>query len=138
MILYVFCVSDPKIKGLLPQCGAPSELDDANCDNNPLILTSENASRKGSPTRSLQNEQFFKFAINDNDIKKLILNNIEFEVVHENLQQFYESRLIQDYESRDFEFGSMGGYYFVCLFACAMTALTVSMYVWLYTPGAGL
>ena len=38
-------------------------------------------------------------------------NNIDFEIIHEDIQSFYESRLIQDYESRDFEFGSMGGYY---------------------------
>jgi len=58
-----------------------------------------------------QNEYYFQFVINQNDIKKLILNNVDFEIIHQDIQSFYESRLIQNYESRDFEFGSMGGYY---------------------------
>ena len=58
-----------------------------------------------------QNEYYVQFVINQNDIKKLILNNVDFEIIHQDIQSFYESRLIQNYESRDFEFGSMGGYY---------------------------
>ena len=39
------------------------------------------------------------------------LLNISYTVIHENLEEFYASRLTNDYESRDFEYGSMGGYY---------------------------
>ena len=57
-------------------------------------------------------KDFFQFAINEYDISKLIINNINFEVIHENLEVFYESRLVQNYnDGRDFEYGSMGGYY---------------------------
>jgi len=55
---------------------------------------------------------FFQFAINEYDISKLIINNINFEIIHQNLEEFYQSRLIQNYnDGRDFEYGSMGGYY---------------------------
>ena len=55
---------------------------------------------------------FFQFAINENDLSKLIINNIDFVIIHENLEQFYQERLIQNYDDdRDFDYGSMGGYY---------------------------
>ena len=55
---------------------------------------------------------YFQFAINEHDLSKLIINNINFEVIHDNLEEFYQGRLIQNYnDNRDFEYGSMGGYY---------------------------
>ena len=55
---------------------------------------------------------YFQFAINEYDLEKLILNNINYEVIHEDLEFFYQSRLIQNYsDGRDFDYGSMGGYY---------------------------
>jgi len=57
-------------------------------------------------------ENYIQFAINEHDLNKLILNNIDFNVIHENLEEFYVSRLVQDYnDNRDFNYGSMGGYY---------------------------
>ena len=52
-----------------------------------------------------------KFAISMSDLIKMELLNISYTVIHENLEEFYASRLTNDYESRDFEYGSMGGYY---------------------------
>ena len=37
--------------------------------------------------------------------------NIEFDIIHQDIEEFYKSRLIQNYSSRDFNYGSMGGYY---------------------------
>ena len=47
------------------------------------------------------------------DIDHAIINDqyIQFDVIHENVEEFYQSRLIQDYSYRDFDYGSMGGYY---------------------------
>ena len=58
-----------------------------------------------------QGDDYIQFAINEYDLSKLIIHNINYEVIHEDLQIFYESRLDQNYSSRDFELGSMGGYY---------------------------
>ena len=59
----------------------------------------------------IQGSDYIQFAINEYDLNKLILNNITYEVIHHDLQTFYENRLDQNYISRDFELGSMGGYY---------------------------
>ena len=59
----------------------------------------------------IQGTDYIQFAINEYDLNKLILNNINYEVIHHDLQTFYENRLDQNYISRDFELGSMGGYY---------------------------
>ena len=56
-------------------------------------------------------ENYIQFAINDYDLNKLIFNGIEYEIIHEDLEAFYLSRLDQNYSNRDFEYGSMGGYY---------------------------
>ena len=58
-----------------------------------------------------QNEHYIQFAISEYDLNKLIVNNISYEIIHEDLQLYYESRLDQNYTNRDFELGSMGGYY---------------------------
>ena len=56
-------------------------------------------------------DQYIQFVISQYDLDKLILENITYEVIHEDIEQFYKSRLIQNYSSRDFNYGSMGGYY---------------------------
>lgn len=58
-----------------------------------------------------KSNEYIQFVINDYDLHKLAINNIDYEVVHEDLEEFYLSRLNQDFYSRDFEYGSMGGYY---------------------------
>ena len=58
-----------------------------------------------------RDDNYIQFAINDYDLNKLIFNGIEYEIIHEDLEAFYLSRLDQNYSSRDFEYGSMGGYY---------------------------
>ena len=52
-----------------------------------------------------------KFAVSETDLKKINLTNISYEIIHDDLEAFYASRLTNDIESRDFEYGSMGGYY---------------------------
>ena len=56
-------------------------------------------------------DQYIQFVISQYDLDKLILENITYEVIHEDIEEFYKSRLIQNYSSRDFNYGSMGGYY---------------------------
>jgi len=57
-------------------------------------------------------DEYYQFVISENDIYKLVSNNIDFFVIHEDLETFYQSRLIQNYnDNRDFSYGSMGGYY---------------------------
>ena len=55
--------------------------------------------------------EYIQFVISQYDLDKLILENIPYEVIHEDIEEFYKSRLIQNYSSRDFNYGSMGGYY---------------------------
>ena len=59
----------------------------------------------------LESDNSIKFAISESDLSKIKLNNISYVIIHENLEAFYASRLTSDIESRDFEYGSMGGYY---------------------------
>ena len=59
----------------------------------------------------LENDNSIQFAISESDLSKIELYNISYTIIHENLQEFYASRLTNDIESRDFEYGSMGGYY---------------------------
>ena len=54
---------------------------------------------------------YIQFAVSDYDLNKLDSFNVNYEVIHQNLETFYASRLTNDFESRDFELGSMGGYY---------------------------
>ena len=56
-------------------------------------------------------EDFIQFAISEYDLDKLDFHNVNYEVIHDNLEEFYAQRLTNDFESRDFELGSMGGYY---------------------------
>ena len=59
----------------------------------------------------IDSDNSIKFAISMSDLIKIELLNISYTVIHENLEEFYASRLTNDFESRDFEYGSMGGYY---------------------------
>ena len=54
---------------------------------------------------------YIQFVISDHDMQKLNANNLSYSIIHENVEEFYQSRLIQDYSYRDFDYGSMGGYY---------------------------
>ena len=58
-----------------------------------------------------KDEGFIQFAISNYDLNKLELYNVQYDTIHENLEEFYASRLTNDYDIRDFELGSMGGYY---------------------------
>ena len=58
-----------------------------------------------------KDEDHIQFAISNYDLDKLQSYNVNYEIIHQNLEEFYASRLTNDYESRDFELGSMGGYY---------------------------
>ena len=53
----------------------------------------------------------FKFIISEDDINKLKFYNVNFDIIHNDIEHFYQSRLSNDYDIRDFELGSMGGYY---------------------------
>ena len=59
----------------------------------------------------MESDNSIKFAISESDLNRIDLNGIKYEVIHEDLEAFYQSRLTNDIESRDFEYGSMGGYY---------------------------
>ena len=59
----------------------------------------------------IEDDNSIKFAISESDLQKIETYNIPYTIIHENLEEFYASRLTNDYESRDFELGSMGGYY---------------------------
>ena len=54
--------------------------------------------------------EFIEFAISENDLSILDDLGYDYEVIHEDLQRFYESRLTENY-TREFGLGSMGGYY---------------------------
>ncbi len=55
--------------------------------------------------------EWIEFAISESKLPRLNSTHLSYEIIHENLEAFYASRLDSDYESRDFELGSMGGYY---------------------------
>jgi len=59
----------------------------------------------------ISSDNTMQFAVSESDLKKINLTNISYEIIHEDLEAFYVSRLTNDIESRDFEYGSMGGYY---------------------------
>jgi len=54
---------------------------------------------------------WIEFAISESRIYLLEMAKLHFDIIHEDLEQFYASRLDNEYESRDFDLGSMGGYY---------------------------
>ena len=59
----------------------------------------------------IKKDEFIQFVISQHDLNKLISENIDFDIIHDDIEEFYKSRLIQNYSSRDFDYGSMGGYY---------------------------
>ena len=58
-----------------------------------------------------EKNEWIEFAISENKLSMLNTTSFDYEIVHGNLEEFYLSRLDDDLESRDFELGSMGGYY---------------------------
>ena len=59
----------------------------------------------------VESDYSIKFAISESELKRIDSFNIPYEIIHDDLEAFYASRLTNDIESRDFEYGSMGGYY---------------------------
>ena len=59
----------------------------------------------------IKKDEFIQFVISQHDLNKLISENIDFDTIHHDIEEFYKSRLIQNYSIRDFDYGSMGGYY---------------------------
>ena len=55
--------------------------------------------------------KWIEFAVSASQIHLLNETQLNYDIIHEDLEQFYASRLDSDYESRDFDLGSMGGYY---------------------------
>ena len=58
-----------------------------------------------------EKNEWIEFAIAESKLSTLNSNFFDYEIIHQNLEEFYLSRLEHDFESRDFELGSMGGYY---------------------------
>ena len=54
--------------------------------------------------------EFIQFAIPENLTSALSEDGIPFHVIHDDLEAYYASRLY-NISSRDFDYGSMGGYY---------------------------
>ena len=54
--------------------------------------------------------RFIEFAISESDIPILHGLGYDYQIIHDDLQQFYESRLTENH-TREFGLGSMGGYY---------------------------
>ena len=55
--------------------------------------------------------EWIEFVIPAYKIPQLDATQLSYKIIHEDLERYYASRLDSDYESRDFELGSMGGYY---------------------------
>ncbi len=62
--------------------------------------------------------EWIEFSISANHIHLLDKTHLNYDIIHEDLESFYASRLKdhtykkdKDYESREFDLGSMGGYY---------------------------
>ena len=55
--------------------------------------------------------KWIEFAISASHFHLLDETELRYDIIHEDLELFYASRLDSNYESRDFELGSMGGYY---------------------------
>ena len=56
-------------------------------------------------------DEYIQFVISDYDIQKLNADNLSYDIIHQNVEEFYQSRLVENYSYRDFDYGSMGGYY---------------------------
>ena len=53
--------------------------------------------------------QWIEFAISASRINFLDESQLYYDIIHDDLESFYASRLDSEYESRDFDLGSMGG-----------------------------
>ena len=58
-----------------------------------------------------ETDKSIEFAIPQSHLDRLVANNISFSVIYDDLEAFYQSRLSQGPYPRDFDYGSMGGYY---------------------------
>ena len=58
-----------------------------------------------------EKNEWIEFAIAESKLSTLNSNFFDYEIIHQNLEEFYAQRLTNNFESRDFELGSMGGYY---------------------------
>jgi len=56
-------------------------------------------------------DDWIQFVIPSQKIIELEQKSLDFSIVHEDIESYYASRLDNTYEARDFELGSMGGYY---------------------------
>jgi len=56
-------------------------------------------------------DDWIEFAISERHLPKLVATGLPFSIIHADLEAFYATRLDNEFESRDFELGSMGGYY---------------------------
>ena len=54
---------------------------------------------------------FIEFVANDEEISLIQDLGFELKIIHNDLVSFYQTRLTNDISDRDFEYGSMGGYY---------------------------
>ena len=54
---------------------------------------------------------WLEFVLSENKIPLLNATNLHYDIIYEDIEQYYLSRLDNEYISRDFELGSMGGYY---------------------------
>ena len=57
-----------------------------------------------------QEGAYIEFAISEYDINKLINLGYDYDIIHQDLEAFYASRLTENH-TREFGLGSMGGYY---------------------------
>ena len=80
-------------------------------DVNPLLVNRLKFLNLDMDHVHMESDKSIKFVVDMHDLNKLDLNNVEYEILHDDLEEFYRSRLTNDIESRDFEYGSMGGYY---------------------------
>ena len=51
--------------------------------------------------------KWIEFAVSESRIHILDATQLSYDIIHEDLESFYASRLDSDYESRDFDLGSM-------------------------------
>ena len=49
----------------------------------------------------IKKDEFIQFVISQYDLNKLISENIDFDIIHDDIEEFYKSRLIQTAESGD-------------------------------------
>ena len=43
------------------------------------------------------NDDYVQFVVSEYDLEKIINSNINFEIIHDNVEEFYQSRLVQNY-----------------------------------------